>query len=483
MSGFHYDQEPRGTSYISQISKQDLWERRQMKRPSKRQQQRQRRPAPNSRGAIPQQEHYENYNSIIANDDEDVDDVADDDGDEFDDFKDNVSTNLKSMTDLLKEMHRSQSVQTADVQRLTFKVVDMAERLSKTEQAKHQMMMDDQNHSSPSSGDYTDMGDRIRKLDNNFGTSLDGKFNQQIKDVIDEFDMIDAASKSRDTAIGNNNNNSGGGTRNNEQYYGSKVAQLEAKINNIDETLQSMEDNFNTQMEHMALSVNQRLDDIEDASFDNVPFDNGMQFQQHPPPPESFLEERPPLPPPLQPPPLPHPQESHDNPFMDDDGRTYYQERNYNEPNVPPPPPHQQPTEMASSQNQISGRSVNAVSEGHHYKDENTSFISAFSKADNDRRREFQPFRDPRRNQISPGEQLPRGVRAPPNQRLSLPPPQPNMMVPEYFEERYFYEDGPMMDGPMMDGPMMGGPMMDGPMMDGPMMEEDYFYDDTMYEF
>ena len=31
---FHYDQEPRGTSYISQISKQDLHERRQMRRPA-----------------------------------------------------------------------------------------------------------------------------------------------------------------------------------------------------------------------------------------------------------------------------------------------------------------------------------------------------------------------------------------------------------------------------------------------------------------
>ena len=30
-SGFHYDQEPRGTSYMSQLSKKDLWERRQVR--------------------------------------------------------------------------------------------------------------------------------------------------------------------------------------------------------------------------------------------------------------------------------------------------------------------------------------------------------------------------------------------------------------------------------------------------------------------
>ena len=32
---FHYDQEPRGTSYISQISQRDLWERRQLRRPKR----------------------------------------------------------------------------------------------------------------------------------------------------------------------------------------------------------------------------------------------------------------------------------------------------------------------------------------------------------------------------------------------------------------------------------------------------------------
>eukprot|EP00579_Thalassiosira_antarctica_P006656 CAMPEP_0201880462 /NCGR_PEP_ID=MMETSP0902-20130614/11034_1 /ASSEMBLY_ACC=CAM_ASM_000551 /TAXON_ID=420261 /ORGANISM="Thalassiosira antarctica, Strain CCMP982" /LENGTH=489 /DNA_ID=CAMNT_0048408469 /DNA_START=201 /DNA_END=1670 /DNA_ORIENTATION=+ len=478
--GFHYDQEPRGQSFLSQISKQDLSERRQMKRPRPRRPQR--RPAPNSRGAFTRaREYYEDnnadpdegggfealrrpqrrpapnsrgasteyYEKDNVNADEgggfearrrpqrrsapkstksrgaftqeyyENDNPDSDEEDSFDEFKDNVSANLYAMTDLLKGMQKSQSVQTTDVQFLTIKVADMAERLTMTE-AKNQMI----NQNSPGG-----MENR------NFGTDLDGKFNQKIKDVIDEFDRANAA-----------NNNSNGLGQQGEDYYRIKIEQLEAKINEIDEALQVTEDKFNTQMEYVDLLVNQRLDDIDDASFDS------MQFQQ-PPPPEPFFEERPPPPPleelpPPPPPPLP-PQESYDNPFDIDDGTRYYQERNYNQPNVPP-----RVQEISSNQKQQSDKSVNESSGGHHYKENNRSFISAFSKADNDNRRQFQPFRDPRRNQITQGEQLSRGP-PPPRGSFAVPPREP--MLPEYFEEPYFYEDGPL-------------------------MEEDYFYDD-MYEF
>ena len=87
-----------------------------------------------------------------------------------------------------------------------------------------------------------------------------------------------------------------------------------------------------------------------------------------------------------------------------DDGRTYHQERNYIDFNVP------RTNEFLSNQNrrqqQTSTKSVNTRSNTHHYDQANGSFMSAFSKADNERRREFQPFRDPRRNEVSARDQF-----------------------------------------------------------------------------
>ena len=157
---------------------------------------------------------------------------------------------------------------------------------------------------------------------------------------------------------------------------------------------------------------------------------------------------------------------------MDDDGRTYYQERNFNDlNNLAPPPSHQIPQQTRQS------NSANERSRGYHYNERNTSFISAFSKADNERRRQFQPFRQRggqneenantrwNNNRVEPsGERLTRGVRYPPNRefgsfsRLNVPPPpmlgQTMMMQDEYFEDGsggyfdapYLYDD----DRPMM---------------------------------
>ena len=172
---------------------------------------------------------------------------------------------------------------------------------------------------------------------------------------------------------------------------------------------------------------------------------------------------------------------------MDDDGRTYYQERNNNDLR---PAPH------ILSQQARQSNSANEQSRGYHYNERNTSFISAFSKADNERRRQFQPFRrggglgqddtTPVRwnnNRVEPsGERLPRGVRYPPNRdfgSVSRPYSQPPSMLGRnndmrmvqeeffeegpggYFEEPYLYDE----DRPMM----MGG--------------EDYLYDDNMVEY
>ena len=187
-------------------------------------------------------------------------------------------------------------------------------------------------------------------------------------------------------------------------------------------------------------------------------------------PPGAFEEEGPPPPPPQE--------GGYDSIYMDD-GRTYFQERNYNDPfqqqQQQQAIPSQQQQQKQQQQQQY-GNSVNESSTSYHYNNEpNTSFISSFSKVDNERRRQFQPFRrdeQQRRyvNGLSVNEQLPRGVRAPqPHRRyesIGPPPPPPRQMM---------VEPG-MMDEPYIN---MNHNMMyeDGPIM----MEEEYFHDDMYW--
>ena len=370
-----------------------------------------------------------------------------------------------------------------------------------------------------------DNNDRRTK---SIGKSLDGEFHRKIKnviDVLDEYDDYDddlagreyPASYTRRTKrrmIDDEYDDDNTDDDTADSYTTSKVIQLESRIRKMDKLLRSMEGNVNAHIEYVDQMVNQRLDDIEDdvvaaSSASSAAFEGELQRPPPLPPPEQlYMEERrvphpplpppsssytqqgpPPLYPPLPPRPLPPPsQESYTNPYsMDDDGRTYYQERNYND---------LRPTPHILSQQARQSNSANEQSRGYHYNERNTSFISAFSKADNERRRQFQPFRRGgglgqddtttarwNNNRVEPsGERLPGGVRYPPNRdfrSVSRPYSQsPSMlgrdngmrMMQEgyfeegpggYFEEPYYYDE----DRPMM----MGG--------------EDYLYDDNMFEY
>ncbi|KAL9181845.1 hypothetical protein ACHAXT_012188 [Thalassiosira profunda] len=420
-SGFHYDQEPRGTSYMSQLSKQDLWERRQVRRGAARQRQQR---SPNSRGAFPPRPQYGpinggQYGGPVNGGGPPMPPIGAAPGSEFDAFKESVSTSLKSMTDLLREMQESQTAQSTDVQVLSSKVANLSGRLGQAD-AKNRMVSE----SAP-------MDTEIK----NFGTSLDGEFHQKIKDVVDQFSIVDRGGS--DGSAGQ-----GGG----EQIYGTKIAQLEAKINRIDGALKATEDQLDSQMEFVDRLVGGGLDD-EQPGFD------GMPFQQQPPP-EPFLPDG--APPPFEerlpqpPPPPPVAEEEGPSPFMDD-GRSYFQERNYNDPNnIPPRPENEQQT-----------KSVNTRSDAHHYTEPNNSFVSSFSKMDNDRRKEFRPFdRAVRREAMGVGEQvLPRGAPRAANRQYAMPPPPPpEPMGPGYYEDAYMYGEGPM----MMEDEMLfdGGGMM-----------------------
>ena len=548
VAGFHYDQEPRGTSYISQVSKRDLAERRQMRR-------NQMRGgnsggggrgtafrAPNSRGAFPQVNHPQqvnNYQNVPPRGAPGGGGYAENmgpidvgvvggngSGGDFDSFRDDVSTNLRAMTDLLREMKESQYAQGSDVHALERRVADMSERLSRTERGEGTQqqqggttIVNDEN--SPGGGggerEYAVVGG-----DKKFGTSLDGKFNQNIKEVIDEFDIVD-----RDMGV----------------YDKAKIAQLEAKINKINEELrrgggstssmQEDDDTFDTnqQMEGYVDLVNR-------ATFEPPPPPEMPFMEEVPlPPPDPFMDEfPPPMPPPLDryedregrrsalrealvdarealvdarealddddgrtyyqerndklyqnyndpmngrrpmgPEPVGIPGGNVDASFVNDDGRTFYQERNYNlDPMNPPPPmpdvgvrraneppseeiPSFQKQQQQQSSQRPYGSSVNGQSGGHHYQSSNTSFMSAFSKSDNERRRQFDPWnmgnsQQRSVNEIGMRDRLQRGVAASRNRQFGVGPPMVGMVggpTPpppmEYFEEEPFlFEEGPM---------------------------------------
>lgn len=532
--GFHYDQEPRAQNFISQFSKRDLWERRQRKgvRPRRPP----RPPAPNRRGVVvapriaPESAAAPTASSHTVG--------AGRGAPELGDFQEDVSANLAAMTALLTVMSTSQSSQTTEVQALAQKVADMSDRLRMTE-AKNRMINQDspgergsENFATVPDGafqqkiknviDEFDMGSaansnrggvghqggeyyrtKIAQLETevdrlsrsmteaqnqrihryspggtgrqNFATDPERSFQQKIKNVIDEFDMANAAS----------NNGEGVGQQGRE-YYRTKIAQLETKVNDC---LRATEEKVETKMEDVDMFVNERLDDINDAAFDSMQFQRPLQLE------DPFLDERPP-PPPLDelPPPPPPPQQSFDTPsFVDNtryyqlqledpflDGRPppppppldelppppppplpppppppqqqqrfdnpYYQERNYNELDVPPP----RLPDMSSSQN-----SVNESSGGHHYTHRNTSFMSSFSQADNQHRRQFQPFGDPRRQQSTRG---PPWQQTPPPSRGRFSATTPEPLLPDSFGEPHLYDEGPMTG-------------------------EDYFYDDMMPGF
>jgi len=467
VGGFHYEQEPRGTSYMSQISERDLYERRKMRRDtlSQRVASSNMRNTPNSRGAggsyqqqmkqqvmnmrrPPMQEmqrppatprsRMDTENVLYNNNNNMAQQQPAINNEEFNTFKNNVSQSLVSMTNLLKDMQSNQNIQNTDVQVLTRRVADMTNRLGKA------TAMQQDNNDRRSSEEIDDMINQINERgaqETSFGTSLDGQFNPKIKEFV--VDKSDNVNKMDDSNFIDQTPPTGKGS--DEQYYPvSKVAQLENKINKIDSFLQTMENKFDT-------LINDRLDVIEDvtAGMERESFMEDRSPQPIPPPMPYELEIPPPLPPM---PPAPPPQEELDMGFDMDDGRAFYQERNFNarsfnqaNNNIPPPPPPQFRQQISSSQQQMANNnnSVNTSSSGHHYNDRNTSFISSFSKEDNSRRRQFNPFDDSRRRREmnNMGEQF-----SPPSRMMGMNDG-PMMMMGE--DEFMMYED-PMMDGPMM---------------------------------
>lgn len=119
---YHYNQQPRGTSFISQVSKRDLEERRQVRPPFQSQpqqwqappmqQQQQQQPAAHQQHVVPQTAQ-QMQNGVK-------------------DF-DSISTNIKAMTSLLGDVKESLTAQTSDIRWLNQKYREIEKRLDRAE--------------------------------------------------------------------------------------------------------------------------------------------------------------------------------------------------------------------------------------------------------------------------------------------------------------------------------------------------------------
>lgn len=360
---------PRGNGYEQQYMENEVYPRRPMPPQQQQQPLQQQQPPPQQRMQQPPP-----YNSFSEPNES---------------FNQDVSASLKAMTEILKEVKHSQKTQSQEVELLSRKCDDMATRLSTMSESKNRKMTEEESN-------------------NPFGESLDGNFNDNVKDFV-----VDKKST---------------------EDYVDELSDLKTEINRLVDTMMLTEDKLEQKMD----SVYQRLDNGYQR-LGNVgpmdeapPFGNDDQrpFQQSQPPPMSSapIEEFP-LPP--------------DDPFYDPS--TYYMERNA---------PYA--GEMGSKATSLGSLlSANEKKSGHRYEQQpkNQSFISTVSKTElNDKRMAGFGLKPPRPE--------------PPMQQPQPPPPRepfrggpiPSLEYPpEYFDEPYFYEEEPYVMGePFMDEPYGG---------------------------
>mmetsp|Transcript_26487 Transcript_26487/g.40814 ORF Transcript_26487/g.40814 Transcript_26487/m.40814 type:complete len:486 (-) Transcript_26487:1029-2486(-) len=311
-------------------------------------------------------------------------------------FNQDVSASLKAMTEILKEVKYSQKTQSQEVEFLSKKCDDMATRLSTMSESKNRKMMEVESN-------------------NPFGESLDGNFNDNVKDFV-----VDKKST---------------------EDYVDELSDLKAEINRLVDTMMLTEDKLEQKMD----SVYQRLDNDYQRLGNKVPMDEASPFgddvqrpfhqPQPPPPPMSAPIEDFPLPP--------------EDPFYDPS--TYYMERNA---------PYA--GEMGSKNTSLGSLlSANEKKSGHRYEQQpqNQSFISSVSKSElTDKRWSGFGVKPPR---VEPPPRLepPMQQQPPPPRRDMYPGPMlpPEYQYPEYYDEPYFEEES------FIGEPFMGEPFMDEP--------------------
>jgi len=396
----YYGGEKRGSSYMSNHAKRDLMERRQVKRfhqmaSMDRPQNRANPPRPypprgsgyeqqymeneaNMRPPMPQRQQQQQqmqqqppYNSFSEPNDS---------------FNQDVSASLRAMTEILKEVKSSQKTQSLEVELLSKKCDDMANRLSTMSASKNRKVTEEES-------------------DSPFGESLDGNFNENVKDFV-----VDKKST---------------------EDYVDELSDLKAEINRLVETMMLTEDKLEQKMD----SVYQRLDNGYQRLGNEAPImneappfgdDDQRPLYQPQPPPMSAPIEAIPLPP--------------EDPYYDP--ATYYMERNA---------PYA--GEMGSKPTALGSLvSANDKKSGHRYEQQphNKSFISSVSKSElTDKRMSGFGLKPPR---PEPPMQQPQ---PPPRETFRGPVPPPEY-PPEYFDEPCFYEEESFMFEPFMEEPYGG---------------------------
>jgi len=369
----------RGNGYEQQYMENEVYARRPMPPPQQQRQPLQQQPLQQQPLQPPQQRMQQPppYDSFSEANDS---------------FNQDVSASLKAMTEILKEVKHSQKTQSQEVELLSRKCDDMATRLSTISESKNRKMMEEESN-------------------NPFGESLDGNFNDNVKDFV-----VDKKST---------------------EDYVDELSDLKAEINRLVDTMMLTEDKLEQKMD----SVYQRLDNGYQRLGNVGPMDEAPpfgdddqrpQFQQpQPPPPMSAPIEALPLP--------------TEDPFYDPS--TYYMERNA---------PYA--GEMGSKPTTLGTLlSANEKKSGHRYEQQpkNQSFISSVSQTElDDKRMAGFGLKPPR---PEPPMQQPQPPPPPRENFRGGPIPSPEY-PPEYFDEPFFYEEEPFMGEPFMNEPYMDEP-------------------------
>jgi hypothetical protein len=300
---FHYSQQPRGTSFISQISKRDLEERRQMRPPFSPQPQQWQPPIP----PPPQQQQQQ----IVAPQQTRTGTQAapqtqmSNSMQEFD----SISANIKAMTSLLGDVKESLTVQHSDIRWLNKKHQEIEKRLERAEIFNTAISQDvselkssksssvNQSRFGPISGEY----EQSRYRDNaaseyNSRDVIENKdsLHEKLDRIKDQMNRLDIAIKVGEVTLSNHMEEV------NRRFDKVKNTDTDGPvIDNMSQNEKYQQSQPNTNQQFSQPNTNQQF------SQPYLQPDMNQQFNQ-PQPSNMNSQFRQPPPPPFEPPPIPN---------------------------------------------------------------------------------------------------------------------------------------------------------------------------------
>ncbi|KAL7484825.1 hypothetical protein ACHAW6_010436 [Cyclotella cf. meneghiniana] len=240
---YHFEQEPRGTSFISQFSKRDLEERRQ--------------PQIGRAASPPEWEQVPPFRQHLINRRQSVPAPTSSQNRNANDmkaFNDSVSTNLKAMTSLLGDVKESLSSQSADIRSLNRKYEELEKRLDRAEIA-HSVFSED----------------LLAMKSSKTSAASESRYGP----------LYTGAEYAMPNQTKNYNVQGGGGQI--EDRINQKLVEIQQQITQLDLAVKVGEVSLNSYMEDLNRRFDnlKRTDDVDDSAMNNV----HQQFKQpHPPP-------------------------------------------------------------------------------------------------------------------------------------------------------------------------------------------------------